>query len=98
MQHAQHERRTMAVYVDNMQADFGRMKMSHMSADTTEELQAMAKAIGVRAKWIQYAGTYREHFDICKSKRTHALTLGAIPVTTRELVQRNLAKRTHGAA
>ena len=45
----------MAVYVDNMQAQFGRMKMCHMIADSTEELLAMADRIGVARKWIQSA-------------------------------------------
>ncbi len=32
----------MAFYVDDMEARFGRMKMCHMIADTTEELLEMA--------------------------------------------------------
>ena len=52
--------------------------MCHMMADTTAELLDMANRIGVQAKWIQEAGTYREHFDICKNKRVTALKLGAI--------------------
>lgn len=67
----------MAVYVDNFAAQFGRMKMCHMLADTTEELLAMADCIGVDRKWIQNAGTHREHFDICKAKRALAVAAGA---------------------
>lgn len=56
------------------------MMMCHMMADTTEELLAMVDAIGVQRKWIQYPGTNKEHFDICKSKRARAIQFGAIEV------------------
>jgi len=85
-----------SVYVDDMQAGYGRMIMCHMSADTTEELLAMVDAIGVRRKWIQYPGTYKEHFDVCLAKRSKAVELGAVEVTSRELVKRQIAKRQHG--
>lgn len=67
----------MAVYVDDMNATFGRMKMCHMLADTTEELLTMADKIGVQRKWIQHAWTIKEHFDICLSKKSAALAAGA---------------------
>lgn len=70
----------MSVYVDNMQAKFGRMKMCHMVADTTEELLEMADRISVNRKWIQLPGTPKEHFDIALSKRTLAVAAGAIEV------------------
>ncbi|MCT9127483.1 DUF4031 domain-containing protein [Cupriavidus gilardii] len=70
----------MAVYVDDMEAKFGRMVMCHMLADSTEELLAMADKIGVARRWMQKAGTYQEHFDICKSMRVRAVKLGAIEV------------------
>ena len=70
----------MSVYVDNMNAGYGRMKMCHMFADTKEELMAMADAIGVHRKWHQYPGTVKSHFDICLSKRAKAVELGAIEI------------------
>ncbi len=73
------------VYVDDMTAPFGRMTMCHMVADTTDELLAMADRIGVQRKWIQHAGTHREHFDICQSKRIKAVHCGAQEITQREL-------------
>lgn len=75
----------MAVYVDTMQAAFGRMKMCHMVADSTEELLAMADRIGVNQKWIQKAGTHQEHFDIALSKKGLAIAAGAIEVSRMEL-------------
>ena len=72
------------VYVDSMEAAFGRMIMCHMTADTTEELLAMADKIGVARKWIQNKGTWSEHFDICKSKKVRALDFGAKAITLRE--------------
>ena len=75
----------MAVFVDDMQAEFGRMKMCHMIADTTAELLVMADLIGVRRKWLQKPGTAQEHFDICMAKRALAVKAGAIEVTMRDL-------------
>ena len=83
----------MAVYVDNMQAQFGRMKMCHMIADSTEELLAMADRLGVARKWIQSAGTAREHFDIAMSKRALAVEAGAVEVTMKELARMTRARR-----
>jgi hypothetical protein len=75
----------MSVYVDDMEANFGRMVMCHMMADSTKELLAMADKIGVARKWIQKRGTRYEHFDICKSKKMQAINRGAIEMTQREL-------------
>ena len=77
----------MSVYVDNMKAGFGRMIMCHMMADSREELLLMADKIGVARKWIQKAGTYKEHFDICKAKRELAVGAGAIEVSRLELIR-----------
>ncbi len=75
----------MAIYVDNAKHPFGRMLMSHMMADTTEELVAMGLKIGLHAKWLQHVGIYKEHFDVCQTKRAEAIKLGAVEVTPRFL-------------
>jgi hypothetical protein len=83
----------MAVYVDSMKAAFGRMVMCHMLADTTAELLDMARKIGVDAKWIQYGGTHREHFDVCLAKRKRAVELGAKEVDMRQVGELLRARR-----
>jgi hypothetical protein len=85
------------VYVDNFYitggGNYGRMKMSHMIADTSEELLQMVDRIGVSRKWIQYPGQPNEHFDICISKRTLAIRAGAVEVSFRELAKMIANKR-----
>lgn len=68
----------MPVYVDDMQASYGRMKMCHMLADSVSELLAMADKIGVDRKWFQALS--HPHFDICMAKRKLAVQHGAIEV------------------
>lgn len=84
----------MAVYVDDMRASFGRMKMCHMIADSTDELLAMADRIGVARKWLQKAGTAHEHFDIAMSKRALAIAAGAIEISRMDLGRKLRARRT----
>lgn len=76
-----------------MQAPFGRMIMCHMIADSTPELLAMADRIGVARKWIQCAGTPREHFDICLTKRAKAVAAGAKELTWREAGELAMKRR-----
>ena len=87
----------MSVYVDNMKASYGRMIMCHMIADSRPELDEMADIIGVNRKWIQKEGTYAEHYDICKAKRTKALRSGAIELNRRQFVIKLLAKKNDSA-
>lgn len=72
----------MSVYVDNARIPFGRMKMCHMLADTSEELHAMADRIGVARKWVQNPGTWKEHYDVALSARAKAIAAGALEVDT----------------
>jgi hypothetical protein len=75
----------MTVYVDDMQAKFGRMIMCHMIADTDEELHEMAAKIGMARKWHQKPGTHHSHYDVALGKRALAVRLGAKEITMREL-------------
>lgn len=62
-----------------MEATVGRItaKWSHLMADTTEELIAFAKSIGLKESWIQYPGTWKEHFDVTEGRRQVAIKKGA---------------------
>jgi len=81
------------VYVDHARLPLGRMLMSHMVADSREELLAMAAAIGVDARWLQREGTHAEHFDVCESMRASAIGRGAVPVSSRDIVRLIRGKR-----
>ncbi len=75
----------MAVYVDDIRAAYGRMKMCHMLADSVAELLEMADKIGVDRKWFQALS--HPHFDIALSKRALAVANGAIEVDRRGIVE-----------
>lgn len=72
----------MTVYVDAPIWGYGRMKMCHMFSPDTDELHRMADAIGVARKWFQDPKTMPKvswpHYDIAKSKRALAVSLGAV--------------------
>lgn len=93
----------MSVYVDDMykypMGQFGRMKMSHMIADTDEELHEMARKIGVARKWCQKEelGKGYIHYDIAMGKRLLAIEHGAIPITLRELSAKSMEWRKENA-
>jgi hypothetical protein len=82
----------MTVYVDNMRIPFGRMRMSHLMADTPEELREMAEKLGL-TRYIQHPGTPKEHLDVSDSKRKEALGMGAVPMDGRQMVKIVQAKR-----
>lgn len=90
----------MTVYVDDMNATFGRMKMCHLFADSTEELLRMVDKIGVHRKWLQHPGSLKEHFDICLAKKVKAISAGAVEITypegVAELMKRRKEKALYG--
>jgi len=75
----------MPVYVDHARIPYGRMKMSHMVADTDHELQAMVKIIGLAQRHHQTANSGTPHYDVSDSYRTKAVNAGAVEVTQRQL-------------
>ena len=86
----------MTVYVDDMRAQFGRMIMCHMLADTDEELHAMADRIGVARRWHQAPPKHDSHYDIALSKRATAVAHGAVPITYRQAAAMNFRRRLTG--
>lgn len=90
----------MTVYVDDMyRFAWGRyrgMRMSHMIADSEEELHAMADEIGVARRWYQ-----GDHYDISMTKRQLAVRNGAVELTIREMATlrvRQTVRRRRDAA
>lgn len=75
----------MAVYVGPSLYRFGRMIMCHMSANSLTELHRMANLIGIERRHFQ--GERLPHYDICKSKRTLALSYGAIETDERTILR-----------
>ena len=73
----------MTVYVDDMYliplGRFGRMKMSHMIADTEAELHAMADRLRLKREWCQ-----GDHYDVSMVLRTRAIAFGAVAITLRQ--------------
>lgn len=97
----------MTVYVDNMEAAFGRMKMCHCWADTRPELFDMMRKIGVQLKWFQRPAYVEEigmlasweHFDISMTKRKLAIANGAVEVCMFTMSEHaNLQKFNHAIA
>jgi len=86
-----------AVYVDDMYAKFRRMKMCHMTADTEEELHAMAKKIGMKRAWHQSGENHSvSHYDVGMGLRAHAVRNGAIEITLRQLAKWDMARTKAG--
>lgn len=81
----------MAVYVDDMflpaKVQSGKTthdsRWCHMTADSQEELVAFAVNIGLKASYLQFPGTWKEHFDVTEPKRRQAVAKGAIEVNYR---------------
>ena len=84
------------LYVDHVRIPFRGMLMSHLVADTPEELLTAQTSLSIPKGSIQYPGTWKEHLDVSESKRTLAIRMGAQPISGRQLVQITRTKREAG--
>ena len=71
----------MSVYVDDYKGRLGRMVMCHMMSDSIDELRDFANRLGLRREWFQESPA--PHYDVCKSRRKQAISLGAIDLPIR---------------
>ena len=86
----------MTVYVDDMNRAYRRMKMSHMIADTDEELHKMADIIGVSRRHFQGPPKHRPHYDICLEKKALAIKAGAFPISLRQAAVMSSKRKPDG--
>lgn len=86
----------MSVYVDEI-LEYPSTKLKfkqwcHMFADSDEELHVMATKLGLQRSWHQNKPGF-SHYDLVPSKRAKAIQCGAIPLTSREIVEKVRQKR-----
>jgi hypothetical protein len=75
----------MTVYVDDAAIPRHGMIMSHMAADSLDELHAMADRIGLNRSWFQEHKRV-PHYDVSASKKALAIKYGAREVDSRALL------------
>jgi len=85
----------MAVYVDPLFATAPKptwpyKEASHMTADTVQELHALAKRLHLKRLWFQNHHTNRAywHYDLTRGKYYQAIRLGAIPLSREASAER----------
>lgn len=81
------------VYVDDafLSGDWGFWTGGgHLQADTPEALHEFAARLGLKREWFQSrpGRPDHDHYDLTRSRRAEAITLGAVPETVREGVAR----------
>jgi hypothetical protein len=75
--------------------------MYHLMSDIagpqgSRELRAFAVPLGFRERWVQYPGSYREHFDVTERDAQAILARGDVRlISNRELGALLKAKRAY---
>jgi hypothetical protein len=87
----------MTVYIDQAIHSWKGRKWCHLTADSTEELNEFAAKIGLKRAWFQ-PHKLMPHYDVIETKRTYAIKLGAISLSTVEAGARVRAKRLEAIA
>lgn len=101
----------MTAYVDDMFMQAAvrsgrtthRSRWCHLTADTVSELNAFAVRLGLRTSYFQSdTNSVRGgwHYDVTEPKRRQAVALGAVEVTTRQMLEimRQPARETQQVA
>jgi hypothetical protein len=65
---------------------------SHMTADTLDELHALAEKIGLRREWFQ-PHPLAPHYDLTERRRGAALLAGAVFVPAKEQARKRIEAR-----
>ena len=93
----------MTVYLDDWRqpARLGPVddRWSHLVADTDAELHDFAALLGMRREWFQHKDDrpHQAHYDVPDRARQHALDLGAVPITWRQVGQMMRQRRLAAA-
>ena len=73
------------VYIGKRKWKYRNMLMSHLIADTLEELHAMAKALGINTIHFQNKPN-QPHYDICQAKKKIAISMGVQEISDKQII------------
>ena len=73
----------MTVYIDTSSNNLRGTSYCHMTADTMEELHAMARQLNLGMPSFQNKPRHK-HYDVTARKRLKAIALGAVLLSPRE--------------
>ena len=85
----------MGAYVDELIWERGGQLWCHLTADTAEELHALASTLGLRRSRFQSkpGRPWVDHYDIAEPTRRRAVALGALEITIEEAGAQLASKR-----
>ena len=90
-----------ATYVDEAIWEWRGRRWCHLTADSEDELHALAAQLGLVRQWFQSkpGRPWSDHYDLPEEIRAQAIACGARPLTTREMARRQARLRaTHRGA